>query len=167
LEEQGHLTELYRRFGPVVYRRCLRLLGDREQARDATQEVFVKLLRQPGRFADAEAAVPWAMTVATNHCLHALRDHKRRHARHEQIAHEQDSAIASPERAHADQQLAASALSGADPLTRQIVVEHLLHGREQQEVAADLGISSKTVTRRLHRFLDAARKLLHGQGAAR
>lgn len=162
MEAQGHLGELYRRFGPVVYRRCVRLLGDRDQARDATQEVFVKLLRQPGRFDDAQAAVPWVMTVATNHCLHVLRDHRRRTARHAEIAREQDAVVASPEQAHARRQQAAEALGGADPLTREIVEGVVMQEREQQEVAGDLGISSKTVTRRLHRFLDAARKLLQG-----
>jgi RNA polymerase sigma-70 factor (ECF subfamily) len=167
VEAQRHFAELYRRFGPVVYRRCVRLLGDRDQARDATQEVFVKLLRQPDRFADAEAAVPWAMTVATNHCLHVLRDSKRRSARHEEIAREQDAVVASPEQAHARRRLAGEALGGADPLTRQIVAGVVMQEREQQEVATELGVSSRTVTRRLHRFLDAARKLLHKEEAPR
>ncbi len=35
------IVSLYRELGPVVSRRCLRLLRDREAARDATQEVFV------------------------------------------------------------------------------------------------------------------------------
>src|SRR5512133_2741664 len=51
-------AELYRTFGPAVYRRCLKLLRDREAARDATQEVFVKLLADPERFDEVEAALP-------------------------------------------------------------------------------------------------------------
>src|SRR5262245_2225323 len=44
IDERGTLShdgqrfrELYRELGPAVYRRCLRLLGDRELAQDATQ----------------------------------------------------------------------------------------------------------------------------------
>ena len=36
---------LYRKYGPMVLRRCRRLLIDEEQAMDAAQETFVKLLR--------------------------------------------------------------------------------------------------------------------------
>ena len=36
----------YRRYGPMVRRRCQRLLGEPEAARDATQDVFVRLVRQ-------------------------------------------------------------------------------------------------------------------------
>ena len=43
------VEQLYRELGPVVYRRCLRILGDRSAAQDATQEVFIKLLSNLGR----------------------------------------------------------------------------------------------------------------------
>ena len=73
-----HAEALYRTYGPIVYRRCLRLLRDREAARDATQEVFVKLLRDERALADREKAVPWIYRVATNHCLNLRRDARSR-----------------------------------------------------------------------------------------
>jgi len=48
-DPRSQAARLYRELGPVVYRRCLRLLGDRAAAEDATQEVFVKLLRDMDR----------------------------------------------------------------------------------------------------------------------
>jgi RNA polymerase sigma-70 factor, ECF subfamily len=60
-------AELYARYGPAVYRRCLRLLGESEAAKDATQEVFVKLV---GTLEELESRVdllPWVFRVATNH----------------------------------------------------------------------------------------------------
>ena len=45
LDARERVAELYRTYGPAIYRRCVRLLGDREAARDATQEVFGKLMR--------------------------------------------------------------------------------------------------------------------------
>ncbi len=36
---------LYDRFGPVLFRTALRLLGSREEAEDAVQDVFVSLVR--------------------------------------------------------------------------------------------------------------------------
>jgi len=45
--DRGKSAELYRTWGPAIYRRCLRLLRDTEAARDATQEVFRKALSSP------------------------------------------------------------------------------------------------------------------------
>jgi len=44
---------LYRKYGPMVIRRCRALLADEEQALDAAQETFVKLLRYQDRLTDA------------------------------------------------------------------------------------------------------------------
>ena len=38
---------LSRRYGPMVLRRCRRLLGDEQEALDACQDVFVRVLRTP------------------------------------------------------------------------------------------------------------------------
>ena len=75
---EQRVVSLYREYGPAVYRRCLRLLRDSEAARDATQEVFVKLLRDIEKLAARDTALPWIYRVATNHCLNLRRDARRR-----------------------------------------------------------------------------------------
>ena len=40
-----NIESLYRKYGPMVLRRCRSLLLDEEQALDAMQETFVKLIR--------------------------------------------------------------------------------------------------------------------------
>ena len=81
-DREGHLglsdcceraDQLYQEWGPVVYRRCLRLLRNRTAAARATQAVFIKLLRNPDRFEVPEAALPWAYRVAGGHCRALLR----------------------------------------------------------------------------------------------
>jgi len=68
------IAELYRTWGPAIYRRCLRLLRDQEAARDATQEVFRKALSSPEKLADPDTALPFIYRVATNHCLNERRN---------------------------------------------------------------------------------------------
>ena len=46
----AQVDELYRRFGPAIFRRCLKLLRDPAEAEDATQEVFVRVFRSLDRF---------------------------------------------------------------------------------------------------------------------
>ncbi len=66
------IDALYRKYGPMVIRRCRALLIDEEQALDAAQETFVKLLRYQHRLTDA-APSSMLYTMATNVCLNMMR----------------------------------------------------------------------------------------------
>jgi RNA polymerase sigma-70 factor, ECF subfamily len=159
-EHRERVVRLYREFGPVVYRRCVRLLGDREAARDATQEVFVKLLREESLLGDGERALRWIYRVATHHCLNDRRDRGRRaRAAGGPADHDLDVAdgIAAPS---PERRLAQQILEEFDETTQAVAVGVLVDGMEHEEVAGALGISRRTVHRRLVRFLAGARRLL-------
>jgi len=70
-------AELYRRFSRRVFGLCLHLLGKREDAEDATSEVFMKLRTALGRYDDALPFRPWLTGVAAKHCLDRLRRRRR------------------------------------------------------------------------------------------
>ena len=156
--ERERVVSLYRELGPAVYRRCLRLLRDREAARDATQEVFMKLVRDIDRLAERETALPWIYRVATNHCLNLLRDAKRRGEQPTDALEVVPGAAPS----FPDRQLARQVLSRFDVQTQAIAVGVLVDGMQHEEVAGALGISRKTVHRKLTRFLERAKALLAG-----
>jgi RNA polymerase sigma-70 factor (ECF subfamily) len=160
LEGREQAATLYATYGPAVYRRCLRLLRDREAARDATQEVFVRLLRNVDRLQDPEAALPWIYRVATNHCLNLRRDAGRRGE--EALDDALEVAPHAPEAGFPERQLARTVLSHFDTQTQAVAVGVFVDGMEREEVARALGISRRTVHRKLDRFLTKARKLLAG-----
>lgn len=149
---------LYREYGPAVYRRCLRLLGDRERARDATQEVFVRLVRDMRRLEDRANVLPWIYRVATNHCLNLRRDVRRRGE--EALDQGLELAPQVPADAFPERQLAQKVLSRFDAETQAVAVGVFVDGMEHEEVAAALGVSRRTVARKLDRFLANARKYL-------
>ena len=67
---------LYFRYGPMVLRRCRRLLKNEEAAYDALQEVFVKVISNRDRLkADYPSALLYR--IATNICLNRLRDDRK------------------------------------------------------------------------------------------
>ena len=161
------VTGLYRDFGPVVYRRCLRLLGDRAAAQDATQEVFVKLLGNMEQLQERDTVLPWIYRVATNHCLNLLRDARRRG---EEAETENPKALAAadgPARpdAFVDWELARSVLSRFDGDTQAVAVGVFVDGMNHDEVADVLGISRRTVSRKLERFVEGAWRFLGVEGA--
>ena len=55
---------------------CGRMLGDPEQARDAVQEVFLKVWRKARRFRPRGKVTTWLYRIAVNHCLNVLRRRK-------------------------------------------------------------------------------------------
>ena len=164
-DPRSQAARLYRELGPVVYRRCLRLLGDRAAAEDATQEVFVKLLRDMDRLKDRETVLPWVYRVAMNHCLNLRRDARRRGQ--DGMAEDLDvlpDAHAEGPDAYPDRQLAQAVLSRFDGETQAVAVGVLVDGMEHEEIAAVLGISRRTVSRKLARFLENARKFIARTG---
>lgn len=147
----------------MVYRRCLRLLGDKEQARDATQEVFVKLLREDRLSGDDAEVLPWVYRVTTRHCLNV-----RRRAREGRWSLDGSGAleVADPAAPYPERRLAQQVLARFDATTQAVAVGVLVDGMERDEVAGALGLSRRTVHRKLARFLDAARRLLVGKELA-
>jgi RNA polymerase sigma-70 factor (ECF subfamily) len=154
-DHRSKAAELYRIYGPVVYRRCLRILKNPEAAKDATQEVFVKLIRDMTKLEDRETVLPWLYRVATNHCLNSRRNAVRRGEELE--APPLELADSTGADTLPDRQLVQVILSRFDLTTQSVAVGVLVDGMEQEEVAEALGISRRTVARKLARFLELAR----------
>lgn len=156
--EGAGVAQLYRLYGPAVYRRCLALLHDREAARDATQEIFRKLLVDQKKLLERESVLPWIYRVATNHCLNERRNRGRRGE--EELQPDLPLTKEAPPDLFPERQLAQRVLARFDEETQAIAVGVLVDGMEHEEIAAVLGISRRTVLRKLSRFLENARKYL-------
>jgi RNA polymerase sigma-70 factor (ECF subfamily) len=74
----GAFDELMRRHEDRVFAICLRILGDREAALDATQDTFVTLFRKADKFSGGSAFTTWLHRVTVNMCYDHLRKLKRR-----------------------------------------------------------------------------------------
>jgi RNA polymerase sigma-70 factor (ECF subfamily) len=59
-----------------LIRLCERLLGDREEAREAAQEVFLKAFRKAAAYRPRGQVYTWLYRIAVNHCLNRLRRRK-------------------------------------------------------------------------------------------
>ena len=152
----------WRRFAPMVHRRCFSMLRDTEEARDATQEVFVKLVLHKARLTDdAPASLLW--TMATRECLTRLR---RRRRRPETPGDELLMALAAvddPEREVSVHRTLETLFSTtAEPLratTRTLAVWHWVDGMTLQEVAEAAKMSVSGVRKRLRTLKERVAQL--------
>jgi RNA polymerase sigma-70 factor (ECF subfamily) len=70
--------ELYREFAPAIFRFCRRALPTREDAEDATMEIFMKLRDKLIQYDQTRSFSAWLYKVAANHCWDLLRRRKTR-----------------------------------------------------------------------------------------
>ena len=76
--DQSSFKELVYRFRGQVYGLCYRMLGQREDAEDATQETFLRVVRNLDRWDPKRAFEPWLLTIAGNRCRTRLAKRTRR-----------------------------------------------------------------------------------------
>ena len=71
--------DLYREYAPAIFRFCRRALPTKEDAEDATMEIFMKLRGKLAQFDPGRSFSAWLYKVAANHCWDMLRRRKARH----------------------------------------------------------------------------------------
>jgi len=171
----GAYEPLVERHQERLLRLCERLLGDREEARDAVQEVFLKAFRHAGGAEPRGQLFTWLYRIAVNHCLNRLR--RRRIARFfslapasavedEAVAFDPPSAAPSPERESAARERWRATRRAIDRLPdgqRAVLVLAKFEGLSYRQIATALGITEGAVESRLVR---AMRRLESAQESA-
>jgi RNA polymerase sigma factor (sigma-70 family) len=149
---------LYRKYGPMVLRRCRKLLVDEEQALDAAQETFVKVLRYQSRLND-KAPSSMLYTIATNTCLNIIRSAGRRPR---SAGDEPLTRIASAEDVETqvvDRTVLDDIFGRERASTRTMAVMHYVDGMTLEEVAGHVGLSVSGVRKRLRTLKERTRAL--------
>jgi RNA polymerase sigma-70 factor (ECF subfamily) len=154
------VEDLYRRYGPMVLRRCKQMLRHDQQALDAMQDVFVQLLARQETLEDRGLS-SLLYRIATNVCLNKIRSKKRRPEDPESDLLAR-IAGASGHDGRAEARGVLDVLLAREPeSTGTIAVLHLHDGLTLEEVAREVGMSVSGVRKRL-RKLRASLKELEG-----
>lgn len=151
---------------------CERMLGDREEARDAAQEVFLKVFRHAGRFEPRGQVFTWIYRIAVNGCLNRLRRRQLvrflsfgelggRDDEGEEAELDPPSLDPDPEASLALRRrwrAARRAIAGLPANQRAVVTLIRLEGLSYREAATALGISEGAVESRLFRAMQRLAK---------
>jgi RNA polymerase sigma-70 factor (ECF subfamily) len=149
---------LYRAHAGRVYGLCLRMTADHQQARELTQDVFVRAWEGLTAFRGESAFGSWLHRIAVNVVLMGARADKRRHAR-VALADDLDDASADGPMPAIDIEQSIDlerAIAALPPGARRVFVLHDIHGFRHEEIARMTGNAEGTLRAQLHR----ARRLL-------
>ena len=142
------VNKLYREYGPMVLRRCRRLLGSEEDAVEAMQEVFVRVIERADRL-DDRAPSSLLYTIATNHCLNVIRTRSRRPQVADGELLERIAGLDDEEGRVFARLTLASILGKERASTRTMATLYWVDGMTYEEVAAEVGMSVSGVRKRL------------------
>ncbi len=152
-------SEITRRYAGLVYSTCLRVTGDAECARDATQDTFFQLLKHTGRVSGSLGG--WLHQVATRRAVDLIRSDSARRRREQMFAagniQETDAwGEVSP--------FVDEAMTEIEPVQRDLLLRHFLQGETTVQMAAAEGVSQPTMSRRVETALEQLRERLRKKG---
>jgi RNA polymerase sigma factor (sigma-70 family) len=162
--DQGAFETLVRRHGPMVREVCRRLLGQDADADDALQAVFLALARQARSIRTQRSLAGWLHGVAYRTAQRARRNAARRRQRERKAA---SHAPADPGQEASWRELCAvldAELYRLADVDRVPLVLCYLEGRTRDEAARELGLSLRTLDRRLGRGRERLRGRLARRG---
>ncbi len=156
---------LVRRWTPAVYRFCLRMLQNDEDARDATQDTFIKVLRNLHRYDPGRSFKTWVFGIARNTCIDEHRRRKRR-AWDEpgEVVDHGPSPLQEVSRARRAERLR-EALDQLPPMYREVLVLYHFEHLKYVEIAETLDLPMGTVMNRIFRARKKLRALYDDEEA--
>ena len=149
MEPVGDPQSAYRAYGPALVRKAERILRSREDAVDVVHALFVDLIPRWSATVD----LPYLYRAVTNRCLNAMRDRGTRARLLERDA----AAVAPIARVRLDDAIVGVGLIAAlaerlDDGHLEVLVCRFVDDMTQDEIAAQLGLSRKTIGKRLDRI---------------
>jgi RNA polymerase sigma-70 factor, ECF subfamily len=161
----------------MVVQLAMNLLGDRDEALDLSQEVFLRVFRTIHRFRGQSSLRTWIYRIAVNQARNRHRFWRRRH-RADQVSLDQHVAVhgefqsggeLTPDRMLAQKQLAERLNHALDHLPfdqRTAIILREIDGLSYEEIAFSLGVAIGTVKSRLTRARQALRLELREERTA-
>ena len=150
----------YEKYGPMVIRRCWKILGNEDDALDAVQDVFLNLLRfklrLQGRFPSS-----LLYTMATNVCLNRLRKKKREILK--DFSHIKEDLLSYRDEGFDQvdaELLLEDILKDESEMNRVICFMYYADGMTLKEIGDVVGLSISAVHKRLEAFKSRARSNL-------
>ncbi len=149
-EYEMEIKSLYERYASMVHRRCRSFLKTEEDAWDATQEVFMKLLDALPKINKKESIYSWLLSTSTNHCISILR--KKKHVSFDEQIHSSELKLLPQEKRAVMDEIFRYFLKNWDRKVQEVVIYTYFDGYKQEEISKITGMGESTIRRHLTNF---------------
>jgi len=150
-DTENEVRKLYERYASMVFNRCRTFLKSEDDAWDATQEVFMKLIKSLHAIEKKDSVYSWLLSTSTNYCISQLR--KKKGEQFDEEYHRGTNEERLPqERRMLLNEIIQHFLAPWDEKTRLIVIYTYIDGYKQDEIAKLTGMGESTIRRYLTRF---------------
>lgn len=157
---------LVRTYTPLIYRISLRMLRDRQEAEDASQEVFMIVSRSITSHDPSRPLAPWLARITYNSCLKRISRMKRTVEKEREL-YENDlpdeGCPITPENHMNSKQMSEKVVRALDRLPvqdRALVIMRYREGFSDSEISESTNMPVGTVKTRLHRTRGRLKKWL-------
>ncbi|PYQ33995.1 MAG: hypothetical protein DMF57_07555 [Acidobacteria bacterium] len=160
-------SEIYDRYSSRIYNFAYRFLRNSEAAEDATQEVFVKMLKHANQFHGDAKLSTWLFSITANWCRDYLRkaDNRAKDSEDVLVTLPAPSEF-SPDRTleqRENQLRIQKALTALTPEQREAILLSRYQGLSYAEIAQISGCSEGAVKTRVFRAMETLKKALAGE----
>jgi len=161
--------ELYRQYAPAIFRFCRRAMPTREDAEDATMDIFIKVRQKLSQYDSSRPFGAWLYTVAANHCWDLLRRRKLRQdletgeVENMPLEHPDPDALEQLIEQHSNQEVR-RALDRLPARSRMALVLRYFAEMSYDDIAQTLGVRRTFVGVVLLRARHQLRDILQGSG---
>jgi RNA polymerase sigma-70 factor (ECF subfamily) len=154
--QDREIRDLYERYGALVHRRCRSILKSDDDAWDATQEVFMKLMNSLSKIQSRPAIYSWLLSTSTNQCISMLR--RKKGERFDEAVHSAENGLSEGKRLIL-KEIIKNLFLPWDKKVRQILIYSYVDEYSQKEISQLMGMGESTIRKYLTRFKREARSV--------
>jgi len=157
------IEDCYKKYAPMVFRRCSSMLKNEEEALDAAQDVFINLMSHSKRL-HGQFLSSLLYTIATNICLNRLRQRKRQAESGDSETYLQTAQSSDPQFDRVENNMLMDAIfEDESEATRAICFMYHRDNMTLREIGDVMGLSISGVRKRLLAFNARAKIKLEGE----
>lgn len=138
----NNITEIWLPLADRFYRVAFHLLGSQEDAEDAVQDLYLKLVKAPDIFAKAQDPAAFGITILRNICIDMLRRRERR--RTEELQEYMAPQVPGPDKTANERDRLRNLIRAIDNLPQkqaEVLKMRTLEGLEYEEISQRTGLS--------------------------
>ncbi|MFO7167397.1 MAG: sigma-70 family RNA polymerase sigma factor [Chloroflexota bacterium] len=165
--DQLAFTQLMQRYAGAVFNLAYRMLGNAQDAEDASQEIFLRAYTRLESFDRARRFSTWLLSIASNYCIDRLRRQRMSWLTLDDVAYSLPSGERGPEAGalqREERDRVQQALMRLPDNYRQVMVLRYWYDLSYDEIAEATGLTESTIKTRLFRGRNMLADALRAEG---